>query len=91
MENYDLIELPRNYGNLEEISDLCDAISMVEWEGRKSCFYKAMNGRVPKHQIRKDTAARFEMVKLIDQMAEKAGRWDAIIKLMPELEDKLNE
>lgn len=86
----ELIDLPKKFLNEKETRALCDAISDVEREDRKSCYYMAMDGRVPPQQIRRDTAARFEMVKLIDQMAEKAGRWDYILNLMPELEGKLN-
>jgi len=82
----ELIDFPRNYGNLEEISDLCDAIANVEYT-----TWMLRGNPDSMKLLKADTAARFEMVKLIDQMAEKAGRWDAIIKLMPELEDKLNE
>lgn len=87
----ELIDLPRKYGNEKEIRALCEAISDVEREDRKSCYYMAMDGRVPPQQVRKDTAARFELVKLIDQMAEKAGRWDLIINHMPGLEKIVEE
>jgi hypothetical protein len=90
MEDCELIDLPRKFLNEKETRALCDAISRVEMEDRKAQRLFAMGIEIPTQQIRKDTAARFEMVKLIDQMAEKAGRWDYILNLMPELEDKLN-
>lgn len=82
----ELIDLPRKFGNEQEIRVLCQAITTVEL----TTLALRKNTRESTTSLRADTAARFEMVKLIDQMAEKAGRWDAIIKLMPELEDKLN-
>lgn len=81
----ELIDFPRNYGNLEEISDLCDAIANVEYT-----TWMLRGNPDSMKLLKADTAARFEMVRLIDQMAEKAGRWDYILNLMPELEDKLN-
>lgn len=82
----ELIDFPKKFGNEQEVRALCEAISEVE--RTTDAFYR---GSATTDIIRADTAARFKLVKLIDQMAEKAGRWDAIIKLMPELEDKLNE
>ncbi len=81
----ELIDFPKKFLNEKETRALCDAISNVEYH------YWILRGNLDsKKALKNDTAARFEMVKLIDQMAEKAGRWDYILNLMPELEDKLN-
>jgi len=76
----ELIDFPRNYGNLEEISDLCDAIANVEYT-----TWMLRGNPDSMKLLKADTAARFEMVKLIDQMAGKAGRWDLITKHIPGL------
>lgn len=76
----ELIDLPRKYGNEEEIRALCNAISNVE---HTTWMLRSGFGGVK--LLKADTAARFEMVKLIDQMAEKAGRWDLITKHIPGL------
>lgn len=82
----ELIDFPKKFGNEDETRALCQAISTVEL----TTLALRRNTRESTAALRADTAARFEMVKLINQMAEKAGRWDYILNLMPELEDKLN-